>query len=361
MFKSLISILILAALAICVGAIVVKTQVFKHVKLRRTLTSGDKMFVKIASVIAGVFGLLLLAVPASIHTVEAGTVAVVKVLGEAKYIRTAGTYFDFWVTNNYIYYDATVQNLDIKTTAYSKDAQTMDINMTVQYKINPEQSIDIATKYGSLETLSNRIESVSIERSKSHLSSFSAMEIIENRSSISPAVEALIQETISDQYYVTIVASVVTNIDFSDAFETTVENKMIAEQEVLTAQYEKEKAIIAAEQALEVAKLQAQAVLAEAQAEADAKEMIAQAEAKAISYKSVEVARMLGFNIIETSTEEGVVYEIDFTGKTDAEIRVISDYLKYVEYLSSWNGELPDTVVTDSSGASLLIPSNPLS
>ncbi|MBQ7369394.1 MAG: prohibitin family protein [Clostridia bacterium] len=325
-------------------------------KGKKAVSRKSKFLATVFAGVAVVFGCLFVFIPPSIQTVETGQVAVVKHLGEAKEIRTSGTYFDFWITNTYSYYDATVQTIDIQAAAYSKDAQTMDISMTVQYRINAEQAIDIATKYGDLQTLSSRIESVSIERAKSHLSSFSAMEIIETRSSISPAVEQSIRETISDQYYVTIVAGVVTNIDFSDAFESTVENKMIAEQEVLTAEYEKEKAIIAAEQQLEVAKREAEAVVEAAKADAKAQELVAQAQAQAIAYKSVEVARMLGFTILENTTDEVTVYTIDFTGKTAEEIALISEYLKYVEYLETWDGKLPTTLVTDSSSASIILP-----
>ncbi len=69
-----------------------------------------------------VFFLLFLFIPFSFRTVEAGEVAVVKHMGEATRIRTAGTYFDFWVTEKYEMYDAKVQNMDITTSAYSKDA-----------------------------------------------------------------------------------------------------------------------------------------------------------------------------------------------------------------------------------------------
>ena len=355
MINFLLGVVFLLLAAIAVGLFVWKSGIVTY-KGKPAVSKKDKFVAKIFACLAVLFGGLLALIPPSIQTVDAGQVAVVKHLGEAKEIRTAGTYFDFWVTDTYSYYDATVQNLNIQASAYSKDAQTMDISMTVQYRINAEQAIEIATRYGDLETLSNRIESVSVERAKSHLSSFSAMEIIETRAAISPAVEQSIRETISDQYYVTIVAGVVTNIDFSDAFETTVENKMIAEQEVLTAEYEKEKAIIAAEQQLEVAKRQAEAVVEQAKADAEAQELVAQAQAQAIAYKSVEVARMLGFTIVEETVEETTVYNIDFTGKTAEEIRLISEYLKYIEYLETWDGELPSTVVTDSSGASIILP-----
>ena len=200
------------------------------------------------------------------------------------------------------------------------------------------------------------------------LSSYSAMEIIETRAAISPKVEQTIKSAISENYYVGINTAVLTNIDFSDAFEQTVEQKMIAEQEQLKAQYEAEKAKIEADAKAQVAKIQAEAELAvaklaaeariaAAEGDAQAQIAIAKAEARATKLKSLEVARMLGFEIkkVENTSDDGEEYEIDFTGKSEAEIAVIAEYLKYIEYLSKWNGELPDVVAGDS--LSIFIPS----
>ena len=307
--------------------------------------------------------LCLALIPGSFHTVEAGEIAVVKHLGEAKKVRTAGTYFDFWITEKYEYYDAKVQNMDIRTQAYSKDAQTMTIAMNVQYKIDDSKVIEIANQYGTIDLLANRIESIATEKAKATLSSYSAMNIIETRSTISPLVEDTIKNAVNEEYCVDIVAVVLTNIDFSDAFEKTVEDKMIAEQEKLKAEYEKETAIVNAQKELEVAKLQAQAKIERAKADAEAQIEVARAEAESVKLKSIEVARALGFNINETeiTDEEGIVtaveYEIDFEGKTSEEIQLITEYLKYIEYLSKWDGKLPGVMTGDS--ASIMIPTDP--
>lgn len=316
------------------------------------------------AIIALVAILCLVLIPGSFHTVEAGEIAVVKHLGEARTVRTAGTYFDFWVTEKYEFYDAKVQNMDIQTQAYSKDAQTMSIAMNVQYKIDNTKVIDIANQYGTIDLLASRIQSIAIEKAKATLSSYSAMNIIETRSTISPLVEDSIKKAVNEEYCVDIVAVVLTNIDFSDAFEKTVEDKMIAEQEKLKAEYEKQTAIVNANKELEVAKLEAQAKLEKAKADAEAQIEVARAEAQAVKLKSVEVARALGFTINETEikNDEGVVtsieYEIDFEGKTADEIKLITEYLKYIEYLAKWNGELPGVVTGDSG--SVMIPVNPI-
>lgn len=347
MIGPIIAILIVA---VCAAGIAFATFSFK----KKRKTNGI-----IGSVVAGIFALMLVLVPMSFHTVEAGEIAVVKNLGKAEKVRTAGTYFDFWITKTYATYDAKVQNLEIKTQAYSKDAQTMDVAMTVQYQIDSSKAIEIANKYGSIMVLENRIQSIATEKTKATLSSYSAMNIIETRATISPQVEEIIKNTVNDEYYVNIVAVVLTNIDFSDAFEKTVEDKMIAEQEKLKAEYEKETAIVNAEKELEVAKLAAQAKIESAKADAQAQVEVAKAEAMAIQLKSIEVARALGFKIDEKEVTDAdgvksIEYTINFDGKTAEEIQVITDYMKYLEYLAKWDGKLPTVVAGES--ATIMIP-----
>ena len=77
--------------------------------------------------------------------------------------------------------------------------------------------------------------------------------------------------------------------------------------------------------------------------------------------KTVEIAKALGFEVQETKVEingeTSTEYNIIYEGKTAEEIALIADYLKYIEYLSKWNGELPDVIAGDS--ASIMIPINP--
>ncbi len=250
--------------------------------------------------------LALIIIPKSIHTVDTGEVAVVKVLGEAKGIRTAGTHFDFWLTNTYQIYDAKVQNIDIQASSYSSDAQTMNAQMTLQYQIMGEKVMDIAAQYGSLEILQNRIQSIAIEKAKSVLSSYKAMDIISQRANMSPAVEEAIKEAVGTEYFVNITTVVLTNIDFSDAFEQAVEEKMIAEQNKLKAEYENE------------------TIVAKAKAEAEAKLTAAKAEAEANK-------------ALEESLTDKILQEM---------------------YLTKWDGKLP-SVMTGTDGINVMLPVTP--
>lgn len=282
----------------------------------------------ICGIIAAVAIIAFILVPFSFHTVDTGEVAVVKRLGKVVDVRSAGTYYDFWMTKSYTKYDTKVRNVDITTAAYSSDAQSMDIQMTLQYQIMSDNITDIVTQYGSLKTLENRIQSVSIEKTKSVLSSYKAMDIIANRAAISPAVESAIKNAIGEDYFVNVVTVVLTNIDFSDAFELAVEEKMIAEQTKLKAEYDNQTKIAQAEAAAEAKLKEAQAEIDIAQAQADAKLKQAQAQieitkAEAEAKKIAAEAEAKANEIISASLTEDIIKKI------------LAD---------AWNGEVPKVV-----------------
>lgn len=279
----------------------------------------DHIAAKIAGAVGAAISLLLfIFIPFSIRQIDAGQVAVVKRWGEAKEVRSAGMHFDFWVSTRYEKYDIKVQQVMIETQAYSSDGQTMDIELVIQYQIQAEKAIDIYKNYGELAMLENKIATVSIEKMKSVLSQKSAMTIIETRATVSPDVEEAIMNAITEDYYVNITSVVLTDISFTDTFEQVIEDKMVAEQQKLQAQYEKEKAIIQAEQELEVAKRQAEAQLEKAKKEAESQLVLAQAEADALE-------------IVQTAWEA-----------IDPSVRQIMLQEMAIE---SWDGKVPETMV----------------
>ena len=127
---------------------------------------------------------------------------------------------------------------------------------------------------------------------------------------------------------------------------------MMAQQEKLQAQYENEKKKEEAEAALYVAEQEAKALLAKAQAEADAQVAASEAAARSIMLKSVEVARMLGYTVTESGTEE-IVYTIVFDETHSG--ADIAEYMKYIEYMSKWDGKLPQ-VVAGENGFMITVP-----
>ena len=370
-----------------------KTKVYDPNAKKRAIAFGA----------AGAVGLgLLITVPSSFHQVETGTIAVVRELGKIKGQREPGTYFDFYMTNSYEIFDTKVQQVKILTSAYSKDGQTMELEVFLQYQVQTENIIKIATEYGTLDALQARIETVTIEKTKAVMSSAEAMTIVQNRSTFSNDVSDSVREGISADYYVNVKDVVLTNIDFTREFEKAVEDKVIAEQE-------KQASITRAEAELEVAKLEAQRKIAEAEGDGEAQKIIARAAAEAVSAKIIELSRSLGYDIAETYVYTVTVEEAHSNGvtkatKTEVEADVkeaetnevvvtaegegtltttttktltstkytidvnsgpgadkfktlVEDYLQYLAYLEKWDGNLPDVVAGDEA-ISIIIPNN---
>lgn len=328
------------AIGIILGIVLVIAAVGAFIWCGHCADDGNGVGAGITGVIGALLVLAFIIVPFSFHTVNTGELAVVRHLGKITDVRDAGTNFDLWFVNKYEKYDTKVQNVDIVTAAYSSDAQTMEIAMTLQYQIMPDKVIDIATQYGSLEILQSRIQSIAIEKTKAVLSSYKAMDIIAQRASISPAVEDAIKDAIGEEYFVKVNTVVLSNIDFSDAFEQAVEDKMIAEQAKLKADYENEKKVAAAEAdaAAKLKEAQAQIEIAQAAADAKLKEALAQkaiaeAEAEALLIKA-EAEAAANKIIAESVTQE-------LLDKILAE---------------NWDGKLPDTYVGDGSDLGIILP-----
>lgn len=370
-------------------------------KKSKEKNAKNKKIAQISTISLCVSFICTFLIPSSFHQVEAGQVAVMKSLGKIVGTRMPGTYFDFCLTSKYIYFDTTVQKLDINTNSYSSDAQTMNIQMTVQYRIDPSKAENILTEYSNMSSLAQRIEKVADDNVKSILSKYTAMKIIETRSMISPEVEQTIKKAVGNRYYVQVTAVNLTNIDFTDEFEKAVEDKVVAEQQ-------KEAAITKAEQELEVAKLTAQAKIEAARGDAESQKIIASASAEAMALKIVELAKSLGFTVNETyiqnietlfetvetgekissqneetevtsspitgvmisyedegtirktittslvSTQYSIVYD---ESHTKEDLKVIVDFVKYLEYLEKWDGKLPE-VMTGTDGVDIIIPSD---
>ena len=247
----------------------------------------------------------LIIVPFSFHSVNTGEIAVVKQFGKIIDVRESGLTFDWWFMRKYQKYDLKMQSYDVETMAYSSDAQTMDLFITIQYTIMADKVKDIAEQYGNTSSLESKIEKIAVAEAKTVMSQNKAMDIIAKRGDLSAEVEKAIKSAVDEQFYINISSVALTNIDFSDAFEQAVEEMMIAEQNKLKADYTNDTKI--------------------ATAEAEAKAKIVEAEAQAKANKTIQDS--------------------------------LTDKVLEARFYEKWDGKLPNvmgenSVITDISGKS---------
>lgn len=241
---------------------------------------------KIVSVaIAIVIGLYIAI--AGWYTVDAGERAVQ--LRNGAIIRTndAGLYFKLPFIDSVKYISTRTQNRSFnELSTYSKDQQPAKIRASVTYKVPAREAENVYLNFRDIEGLaSNTIERQVPNQIENVFGHYSAIEAVQKRAQLTKDVNDAIKQSLEN--YPIIVESVqIEDIDFSRAYEQSVEDRMKAEVEVQTQKQNLEKEKITAEIAVTKAQAQANATLAQAKAEAEAAILKGEAEAKAITAKT---------------------------------------------------------------------------
>lgn len=242
-----------------------------YVKVIKSITR-----VKWIATLGALVILIIVLVIGGIRVVDETEVGVVKTFGEISGTVDSGLNFINPLTQKVTMYDLRVHVRESSFASYTKDAQPLTAAIEYQYALNPAFAEDVAREYGSYEILETKLGNVIEEKAKIVFAHYSAMPLLENRSNLSTEVAEEVK-TIEDLFHVTFTSVVVKDIDFSDAFEASVEAKMTAEQAALKAEQDKKTAIIQAEQKKEVAAIAAEAAIAQAKGEAEALEITRQA------------------------------------------------------------------------------------
>lgn len=182
-----------------------------------------------------------------------------------------------------------VVDIDIRTQAqlyenvlaYSRDQQTAGLTVSVNYRIPADQVVSVYENYGGVEQLRARVLDRRVfDETKNVFGRFNAATAIQDRSRLVAEVQAAIQEAVQGPIIIDSVQ--LENIDFSDAYEQSIEQRMLAEVEVQRVQQNAERERVQAEIAVIQAQAQAEARIAQATAEAQAVRLQGEAEADAI-------------------------------------------------------------------------------
>ena len=225
--------------------------------------------VKIITLAVTLFMILFIVIVPSLVIVQTGELAVVRRLGLANEVLPPGMHLRIWMINRIDRYDVTVRPVNLEFSAYSIDAQNVRGAVTIQYQLNPGQIIATAEQFGQLAMLEGRLHSVMMQETQNVVALKSAMEIVETRAFLSQEIQARLNR-VAPEFNITITAVAVERIVFSPAFEQAVEQRMISEQAMMQAEFERDRVIVLAEQQREVAAIEAEATLLKAAADAEA-------------------------------------------------------------------------------------------
>ena len=164
---------------------------------------------------------------------------------------------------------------------YSRDQQTAGLTISVNYRFPPDQVETIYREYGGESGVVSRLlDRRVLEEVKNVFGKFNAVTAIQERERLAAEVQMAIQTAVIGPIIVESVQ--IENIDFSDAYENSIEQRMLAEVEVQRVQQNAEREKVTAEITVIQAQAEADAQLARATAEAEAIRIRGEAEASAI-------------------------------------------------------------------------------
>jgi regulator of protease activity HflC (stomatin/prohibitin superfamily) len=220
-------------------------------------------------IVGAVIVLLIVGIINSFSIIQPGSVGIVIRLGEAQPNALGeGIHFVIPFITRVEHLDIKILKTEAKTTAASKDLQTVNATIVVNYRIDKTGAVKLFREIGESYCITI-IEPFIQEAFKAGSAKYTAEELITERS----AVSMEIRESISSRllpYGVIIDAANITDFDFSAEFNKAIEQKVTAVQRALQAEKELERFRFEAQQKVETAKGEAESIMEKSKAEAEA-------------------------------------------------------------------------------------------
>ena len=224
---------------------------------------GKKAIIAIVVVIVA-----LILIFNAFSVVEAGHTGVIVTMGKVtESTLQEGLHLKIPFIQDIVMIDNRIVKLQVQTEAFSKDLQTVDTVLAINYRVDTSKSYSIYKNVGA------NYEDVLItpavnEVLKAITAQYTAEESVTNRNMISEGLVVGLNDKLNSAgLYITDVNII--NFEFSEAFITAIEEKQVAQQQLLKAETDKQTAITNAE-------AEAESIRIRAQAEADANKTIAE-------------------------------------------------------------------------------------
>lgn len=263
-------------------------------------TKGNNIRIKkiVIPVIIALAAIVLIA--NSITVVNAGHTGVVVTMGKVNEgVLQEGMHFKIPFVQDVVKIDNRIQKLEVTTEAFSKDLQSVDTTLAINYRV------DTAKSYSIYKNIGANYEDVLVtpavnEVLKAITATYTAEETVTNRALISDGLVTGLNEKLNSiGLYVTDVNII--DFDFSEAFITAIEEKQVAQQQLLKAETEKKTAITNAEAEAEAAKIRAEG-------EAEANETLA----KSLTDRVLENKKIEKWNgeLPRVSSDSGTIIDL---------------------------------------------------
>src|ERR1700753_945093 len=214
-----------------------------------------------------------------------------------------------------------------KMNSYSYDQQPADLKVSVTLRAAPEKVADLYAKFGSLDAAVNQVVSPAVNQQvKIVFGHYTAVKAIQERGTLNGEIKTA--DTLKYDPMIIIESVQLENIEFSQNYLHSIEQRMLAEVEVQKLQQNAEREKVQAQITGTQATAKANAVRAEALAQSEATKLNGEARAS---------------NIRVTGDAEAAAI------KARAEALGSTPNIIALTQAERWNGVLPTTMVPGSS------------
>ena len=171
------------------------------------------------------------------------------------------------------------QKTEMKTSASSRDLQAIQSSIAINFRPDPLQAHTLFKDVGT--EFESRILDPAVEETvKAVAARYTAEELITKRTQVRDEMDDMLKSRVKGNHILVTKFNIV-NFEFSDSFNTAIEEKQTAEQEALRATNILRRMKVEADQKIETARGDAESVKLRAQADAEAITVKAIAEAEA--------------------------------------------------------------------------------
>ena len=178
-----------------------------------------------------------------------------KVLGE-------GIHFIVPVYQRVVEIDVRTQKLELSAYAYSKDIQTVNSQIALNFNLKPDMVNTLYQEVG-VNYQNNIIDPAIQESVKAATAEFTAQELIEARPKVKEKIKIELNNRLNKYFIITDFSIV--DFTFSEEYERAVESKQVAQQNALKAENDLKRIEIEADQRVAEATAEAEAIRIQAE------------------------------------------------------------------------------------------------
>lgn len=161
-------------------------------------------------------------------------------------------------------FDVQVQKEQVDANASSADLQDVTAGVALNYSVNPASVADLYIRIG--DAYKTKVIDPAIQEAvKAATAKYTAEQLITKRAEVKDVIQKNVSEALAP-YDILVSGVSITDFRFSESFNQSIENKVKAEQDALTAKNKLEQVKYEAEQTVTKAKAEAESIKIQAQA-----------------------------------------------------------------------------------------------